>query len=235
MPTMSEHKYISNIVHSEFIYLIWKSPEGSRFPVGKLYRNDRFEYIAKQSAYEAGFTCYPAFAIFAEASLIEYSEPIKVFSRRLPPKSRSDYGKFLALYGLDHTLDAVKNISDFDLLAYTGAHLTDNPFSFANPFNGCKPPFQFVMQAAAFERYGLDIKKEELLEKNLNLASEPENPKDKEAISVKFGEEKIAYVPRSHTEVFHEWLKLGFRIDLTVFRINGTDEHRYLYLFVSVS
>ena len=202
MPTMSEHKYISNIVHSEFIYLIWKSPEGSRFPVGKLYRNDRFEYIAKQSAYEAGFTCYPAFAIFAEASLIEYSE---------------------------------KNISDFYLLAYTGAHLKDNPFSFANPFNGCKPPFQFVMQGAAFERYGVNFNNNDLLEQSLSLCPEPANSMDKEAISVKFGEEKIAYVPRSHTEVFHEWLKLGFRIDLTVFRINGTDEHRYLYLFVSVS
>jgi hypothetical protein len=232
---MSEHKYISNIVQSEFIYLIWKSPKGNRFPVGKLYRNDRFEYIAKHSAYEAGFTCYAAFAIFTEAPLIEYSEPIKVFSRRLPPKSRSDYGKFLALYGLDHTLDAVKNISDFDLLAYTGAHLTDNPFSFANPFKDCKPPFQFVMQAAAFERYGVNFNNNDLLEQSLSLCPEPENPKDKEAISVKFGEEKIAYISRSYTEAFHEWLIHGFNIDLTVFRINGADEHRYLYLFVSVS
>lgn len=235
MPTISEHKYIEGLVHSEFIYLIWKSPAGDRFPVGKLYRDDKFEYIAKESAYDAGFTCYPAFAIFTEAPSIEYTEPIKVFTRRLPPKSRSDYGKFLALYGLDYKSEAVKDISDFDLLAYTGAHLADNPFSFANPFKGCKPPFQFIMQAAAFHIYGQKIQNQELLlEKNLNLALEPENPKDIHALSIKFQEQKIAYVPRSYTEVFHEWLKLEFKIDLSVFRINGTDEHRYLYLFVSV-
>ena len=236
MPTVNEHKYITDIVHSEFIDLIWKSPEGNRFCVGKLYRNDKFEYIKDNpAAYQAGFTCYPAFAIFTQSEITEYPEPIKVFARRLPPKSRSDYSRFLALYGLDYKSEFVKNISDFDLLAYTGAHLTDNPFSFANPFVGCEPPFQFVMQAAAFDRYGKNLKDEELLKQNFSFNVESENPIDQQALAIRVGKEKIAYVPRSYTEVFHKWLKIGFKVNLSAFRINGTETHRYLYLFVSVS
>ena len=124
---MQSEKTISNIVKSRFLYLIWKNEQSSkRFAVGKLYE-DRFEYFDKNTLEEAideGFQGFPAFSLDEKT----HSNALKVFMRRLPPKNRTDYDKFLALYGLDYEKEIVKNISDFELLGYTGAYVSGNSF-----------------------------------------------------------------------------------------------------------
>lgn len=231
MSKLLTKKLIKDVVKSDFLYLMWKSPEKERYIVGKLYPN-KFQYIKNQKAEELGFTGYPAFNIEQE----EHDNPIETFMRRLPPKHRTDIDKYLNLYALSIDLIKEKSITDFQLLGYTGAYVTGDPFNFANPFMGedCKPPIQFILKAAAFNRYHQNFIRENLVGKSISLEKEPSNSCDSNAVKLYCDSQQIGYIPHGYSETITKWINSGCQFDVTVDRINGSPESPDLYLFVQV-
>ena len=230
---MQSEKTISNIVKSRFLYLIWKNEKSSKhFIVGKLYE-DRFEYLDKDSLKESidnGFEGVPAFDLDKKS----HENALKVFMRRLPPKNRTDYDKFLSLYGLDINLDSVKSISDFELLGYTGAYVSGNSFHLTNPFIDIEAPFEFVFRASAFNQYSKNLEDHLEINSQLSLKLERDNIFDNRAIQIVYKDIHIAYIPRGLIDSFHFWLKRDYKINLYTYRINGSSSYQYLYVFAEL-
>ncbi|RUW73380.1 MAG: hypothetical protein E5V37_26395 [Mesorhizobium sp.] len=122
---------IKYLAEPKQLLLAWQAPDHlgnrQRWAVGVIDISGQecsFRYVTSDSEFRAlnghgrekliglGFLGYPAFSMQRP---IHRSEVLPTLMRRLPPRSRPDFGAFLQLYGL--APDA--NPSDFALLAYT--------------------------------------------------------------------------------------------------------------------
>jgi len=79
---------------------------------------DSQDYV---DAIKNGFTGYPAFGLNKGPFT---NNVMDTFMKRLPPRSRRDFGKFLANHHLSENFDG----SDFDLIVHTGISLPSDGF-----------------------------------------------------------------------------------------------------------
>lgn len=229
-------QYIQKIIKPTVLYLMWKGPKNRRYKVGDLYE-DKFTYDTDSTefsqAIEEGFKGFPAFSLEQKT----HKNPLPVFMRRCPPKSRSDYATYLRAFGLDPQKQ--DGLDDFTLLGYTGAHVPENRFNLANPFVGVSSPFDFVMQVAGahheFLKKNPAIKPNTLIESTLKAEAEPENEFDNKAIKLLLESgETLGYVPRGLNETFHKWLGENEVLDIKISRTNGMPDHPYVYAYIKV-
>jgi hypothetical protein len=179
-----------------------------------------------------GFTGYPTFKYNdKELSNKEYSDGVlESFLRRIPPKKRGDFGKYLRL----NRLPTDKDISDYALLGYTGAKLPTDGFSIVNPFFGLVGPCEFLMELAGF-RYTKKFNSEDLnIGNTVSIKAEPENQHDPKAVKISYKGEKIGYINRVLVETFHKWLDSKAKVNLTIERINGSSTRPVVYLFIRI-
>ena len=171
------------------LLLVWQAPDGrdrSLLAVGELRDQNgviSFRYLPNTDdfckAVELGFVCYPAFRKHEG----EYTDGVMdSFLRRLPPRSRGDFIKFLEQWCLPATAD----LSDFALLAYSGAKLPSDGFSLVWPLDEVTAPGEVLLEVAGFRYQGVGLN--ELTEgMPVKFVCEPDNDKDSKALRIEVG------------------------------------------------
>jgi hypothetical protein len=184
-----------------------------------------------KNAVADGFKGYPAYPI--ENGQL-FKNVLGIFMRRLPPRSRKDFHIFLDSI----RIKSDTAISDFALLGYSGGKLPDDDFFFIHPFEDADDKFELLTMIQGLRRYPSAVK---LIEDNLlttdsdvKFIREPENKFDPQAIAIYFENTKLGYIGRGLLSSFHSWLgdnriKVAF-----IERINGSIDHRKVYIFVKV-
>lgn len=226
---------IKNIYEPRLLAVAWQEPEGenrTRHIVAQLEKSDRgivFRYLTRgedfKKAQQQGFTYYPAFRKIDR----EYPDrPLDSFMRRLPPRTRGDYAKYLAQW----CLTPEQSISDFALLGYTGASLPTDGFSITPILEDVTAPAEFLMEVTGVRHQNIDRKKL-TSEMPVTFKKEPENPKDPAAIAIYAQEQKIGYVNRIQTKGIANLMESN-KVKPHIERINGTTECPNIYLFVEV-
>lgn len=214
------------------LLLVWQSPEGTghnRFVVGEVCLDDKgymFRYLVNtvqfDNACTEGFTCYPAFRKTNQ----EYSEGIlETFLRRMPPRKRGDFGKYLEQWRLSPDIE----ITDFALLGHTGAKLPNDGFSLINPFDNIDAPYEFYIEVAGF-RYQ-DVLLEDISEDMaVDFISDPDNQNDQNAVRVEVAGQRIGYINKTQSVAFNRWIQ-QYSITACIERINGTAGRPLVYVF----
>lgn len=233
-------KYIEHLVEPDRLLLTWQAQESerrSRYLVGELLRADDrvvLNYFKDTADYQEasahGFKGYPAFQ--AKSGITTYdSHVMEAFVRRLPPRSRRDFPRFLELRGIQ----AGASMSDFALLGYAGAKLPDDGFELVHPFDDVDGPFEFIIEIAGF-RYNSEVSADELAAGSpVSFARESTNAYDPRAIRIEMNGKKLGYVDRGRLGLFHSHLDAGDTIVGEVNRKNGTAERPLIYIYTAIT
>lgn len=231
MPSFIEH-----LVEPQRLLLCWQaraSKKRSRYRVGELFKQGNdvvlryYNGAEMEAAKEAGFKGYPAFSLEQP----EHSNQVlEAFKRRLPPRSRRDFSRYLEL----RAIPLQAEISDFALLGYSGAKLPDDGFELVHPFDEPPEAFEVLIEVAGF-RHEAEVGHEELRPGDfIQFEAEPENPEDAQAIRVERSGAKLGYVPRGQLSMLHSMLEQQASISGEIFRINGTAERPLVYVLIKV-
>lgn len=232
-------KLIRHIIEPRKLYLVWQAPEGKerlRRVVGQLFRENTqvlFQYLLHTPDFEAakknGFEGYVA---FKTNDRVYSSGVLEVFMRRLPPRSRTDFGDYLRRLGLPPDAE----LSDFALLGYSEAKLPGDGFSIINSFEDCPDPCEFLTEIAGF-RYYSGMTPDFLAKAvGMSVSFKPvdDNPYDEHAVQIYGGDTMVGYVNRIQAKSFRRWL-VSNKIEATIERINEKKERPQVNVFVSVN
>jgi len=229
-------RYIEHIIEPEKLLLSWQAREGERqrMFVAELVRNgDDADLVYLKNSEEfskaqhLGFKEYPGFSIEKDI----YKNVLTSFMKRLPPRSRGDFCRFLDAL----RIKSVAEISNFALLGYSRAKLPDDDFTVIHPFGNALPPFEFMLPVQGYRYYKERLPLGSLSdEMQACFEAEPSNEHDPKAIKIIINGVTAGYVCRGLTSSFHKWLQDGLTITANVERINGTQEKPAVYLYVSV-
>ena len=231
-------KIIKHLIEFNKLYLVWQAdrdPNRLRYIVAELIRSEDvvvLKYLKNtddfKKAKSFGFENHPAFTLEQE---IHSNGVLETLMLRLPPRKRGDFPKYLELLRLPADREISGKISDFSLLAYSGAKLPGDGFSIAPYFDNLNFPFEFLIEVAGFRHVsGAPLEKIEL---NSAVTFEPDinNKIDPNAISILLNGQKIGYIPRVLTSQFHTWITKG-NIRGSIEKKNGSFEKPVLYLFI---
>lgn len=226
--------FIEHIQEPKRLLLAWQGSEGSsrtRHTVAELLKQGdmpvRLRYLTDTPDFSAacaeGFVNFPAFRKVEQTYDLGV---VETFMRRLPPRSRGDYAQYLEQF----RLRPETKISDFALLAYTGAKLPGDGFSIVNPLDDVSTACEVLIEVAGF-RHNAQIPVNDVkLGDVVDFVPEPQNPYDPNALAIHLHGRKIGYVPRQQASAIHKWREAG-GLSAQVERVNGRPERPLLYLF----
>ncbi|OLO10505.1 hypothetical protein BTW10_14210 [Chromohalobacter japonicus] len=231
-------RFIEHLVEPRRLLLYWQARESknrSRYCVGQLVKHGGdvwLQYgVDEQEMAEArkmDFQGYPAFSLNRSE---HRHHVLDAFMRRLPPRNRRDFGRYLELRGISRDAD----ISDFGLLGYTGAKLPNDGFELVHPFDEPPTEFEMLLEVAGF-RHEAEIGASHLKAGDpVRFVPEPDNTYDHLAIRIESQVRKLGYVPRGQLEMLHRMIDQGASLEGLVFRINGTDDRPLVYVLTSVT
>lgn len=229
-------RFIEHLVEPQRLLLYWQARESkkrSRYRVGQLVMKGgqvMLQYDHGPEVAEAkkmGFEGYPAFPL----RQAEHSHQVmEAFKRRLPPRSRGDFIRYLELRAIPGDAE----ISDFALLGYSGAKLPNDGFELVHPFDDPPDAFEVLVEVAGF-RHEAKLDAVELNEGDaVQFVPEPHNPVDCGAIRMESVGRKLGYVPKGHLDMLHRMLDRGAKLEGEVFRINGSPERPLVYVFTRI-
>lgn len=228
--------FIEHLVEPERLLLYWQARESQqrkRYCVGQLVTKDGqvvLQYANDTEAAEAkemGFEGYPAFPLKTKE---HHHQVLEAFKRRLPPRSRGDFSRYLTL----RAIPAEAEISNFALLGYSGAKLPNDGFELVHPFDDPPKAFEVLLEVAGF-RHEANLDVVELnVGDPVQFEREPENQFDGLAIRVESSGKKLGYVPRGHLDMLHRMLDKGAVLNGEVFRINGSSERPLVYVLTRI-
>lgn len=228
---------IKHVTDPDRLLLVWQAPESKshvRFVVGELCQYEGrvvFRYLSDTAEFKKacaeGFVGYPAFRKIGQ----EYTQGVlDSFLRRLPPRKRGDFVKYLEQWRLAPNVE----ISDFALLGHTGAKLPNDGFSLINPFDHIEPPYEFYIEVAGF-RHQQNVSIDDIsVGMNAVFIAEPTNEHNGDAVRIEVSGKKIGYVNNAQCKAFNRWLR-QYSIDASVERINGTSERPLIYIYGRVN
>jgi len=231
-------RYIEHIIEPEKLLLSWQTSipgeSRQRMFVAELMRQGddaKLVYLHESEDFSRAqsleFEGYPGFDIDKDI----HENVLPSFMRRLPPRSRGDFGRFLDALRIKSDAE----VSDFALLGYSGAKLPDDDFTVIHPFENASPPFELMVAVQGYQHYQDALPQADLLTgMQAYFEAEPDNPRDRQAIKILIGGVHIGYVCRGLTGSFHDWIRRGLTISASVERINGTEHKPKIYLYVSV-
>jgi hypothetical protein len=233
--------YITHIIEPAKLLLSWQAPPASpdrgRHIVGELRRRgpdadlvylvDSPEYAkAKDKGFPGEYPGFPAGR--------NHAGVLAAFMRRLPPRQRSDFDKFLEAI----RIRPGTRISDFALLGYAGGRLPGDDFYIIHPFDGAEPPFEFLLMVAGYRHYRQTVPYEALAPgMAARFENEPDNIHDPDAVRIVIpgvSDSTAGYVCRGLLPQFRRWLMAGLEVSAVVDRKNGMSEHPLVHLFVEV-
>lgn len=230
-------KFIEHILEPQRLLLVWQGSEGSSRsrraiaelirqadgPVQLRYLTDTEELKAAQAE---GFICFPAFRKLEQSYDLGV---VDTFMRRLPPRSRGDYAQYLEQFRLRPEMQ----ISDFALLAYTGAKLPSDGFSIVNPLENITTDADVLIEVAGFRHHANLDSKVIRPGESARFLGEPDNPHDPNAVAILVRDQKIGYVPRQQTLAVRQLATAG-AIEACVERVNGRPDRPLVYLFATL-
>lgn len=229
--------FIEHILEPKRLLLVWQGSEGSsrtRHTVAELLRQGdkpvRLRYLTGtqdfDSACEEGFTNFPAFRKVDQTYDLGVEE---TFMRRLPPRSRGDYGQYLEQFRLRPGI----RISDFALLAYTGAKLPGDGFSIISPLEDVVGSCEILLEVAGF-RYSSQLSITDI-QPGETVMFEPEanNPSDLNSVAILVRGQKIGYVPRQQAPAIRRQSE-AVSLSAQVERVNGRTDRPLVYLFTTL-
>lgn len=229
-------RLIEHLVEPQRLLLFWQARESqkrSRYRVGQLVKQDghvvlHYDVGAEMAlAKEVGFQGYPAFPL---KRLEHHHQVMEAFMRRLPPRTRRDFSRYLEL----RAIPADAEVSDFALLGYSGAKLPDDGFELVHPFDEPPATFEVLIEIAGF-RHEAELEVSELQAGDaVQFVPEPENPIDSSAIRMESKECKLGYVPRGHLDMLNRMLSGGAELVGEVFRFNGTPDRPLVYVLTKI-
>jgi hypothetical protein len=224
---------IKHVPDPNRLLLVWQAPEGksrARFVVGELCQQEGqvvFRYLSDTAEFKKacaeGFVCYPAF----RKTNLEYTQNVlDTFLRRLPPRKRGDFGKYLEQWRLAPNVE----ISDFALLGHTGAKLPNDGFSLINPFDQIELPHEFYIEVAGFRHQKNICIADISVGMDTAFIAEPENEFNRNAVRIEVAGKIIGYVSNPQCKAFNNWLEL-YSISASIERINGTSDRPLVYIY----
>lgn len=225
---------LHSIAEPNSLLVTWQPKSGgARFLVATISRQTDgyvFTYLTGSKDFElaknAGFNGHPAF----NQEVREHSNNVlDPFLRRLPPKSRGDFGRYLQQHCLPNPFHA----SDFALLGYTGAKSPADGFILFPDFTDVHSSFDYLLEVAG-TRYetALDLAKINL-DDPITLVPEDNNQFDENAIALYHPQGKIGYVNKVFCKLLRQLLP-ATPISASIAKKNGTAERPLLYLLLSV-
>lgn len=226
---------IEHIIEPNRLLLVWQSPSrqpASRLVVGELTRASdavelRYGVVRDDfaTAEAAGFRGYPA---FPKLDRVYRKGVLDTFMRRLPPRNRQDFARFLE----QRRLPADADLSDFALLGYSEARVAGDEFSLMHPFDDVAGPCELLTEIAGFRHHGKTV---EGLRRGqpVTLEPEPTSEHDAEAVQVLAEGRRLGYVNRVQLPAFRRWLCTG-SVDARIERINGRPDRPAVFIFVRV-
>lgn len=227
---------IENSIHVNTLFLTWQSnlDRNQRYLVGSLKRLSsgfEFSYLVKTLDYEnalaQGFQGYPAFPLDKGPFT---NDVMATFMKRLPPRSRRDFKKYLLNHHLPETFDG----SDFDLIAHTGIQLPSDGFDLIPNLEEAALPFDYMMEVAG-TRYYLSYEQVSEIEPNsiVELKPEDDNEFDCNAVSVELDGVIIGYVNKLFCKTVRKLMNKN--LNCFVAKVSGTLERPLIYVMVSAN
>lgn len=227
-------RWIEHVREPDRLVLTWQSPDLSaedrmRYAVADLFRDEEDAYLIYREnddverARGLGYVGYPAFRPGGS----RHSSALSAFVRRIPPRGRSDFSRYLENYRLKDT-----SVSDFALLGYTEAKLPTDGFSLVDTLESAVPPSEYLLEVAGYRHY-LENSKDLEVGEMLSLALEPDNKFDPGAVMIQTRGRCIGYINRIQAPVVSRWVT-NSSVSAWLERKNGTEGRPRAYIFVEV-
>ena len=226
--------WIDYLQEPDELLLVWQPPadveDRLRWAVGRLksYAGETFFSYLRDEEFQTlnlgrqeatlkryGFSGYPAFDKMRQPDEGVWRDAVRTFSRRVPPRYRSDFGAYLE----HHKVKDAAKLSPMGLLAVTEAHLPSDGFSLVDPLNPAATVVDFVFEIAGFRhRVGptSGLRQGDML----TFVAEPDNKWDPTAIQIMSQDLCIGYVNRLQTTTVGKWLTTR-DLQCCIARING--------------
>ncbi|MBU0545733.1 MAG: HIRAN domain-containing protein [Candidatus Margulisbacteria bacterium] len=231
-------KWIENIIEPHRLLLTWQPSDTKnrlRRIIGELINDGekvKMNYLIGTKDYEEakklGFNGFASFSLDSTT----YDNVLDVFMKRLPPRNRSDFNKYMEAIRIP--ID--KQISDFALLGYSGARLPDDDYTIVHPFENVQGRCEVLTEICGF-RHNEGVKNVDELEigQAVFLAKEPNNQFDSLAVKIMFNNKRLGYINRVQIQAFNEWINNNSIEEVTIEKINGSKESPKVYVFVKVN
>lgn len=226
---------IKNTLHVNTLFLSWQSnrDRNQRYLVGQLKRLDEgfeFSYLTSSDdflhAKNQGFLGYPAFPLDKGPFT---NDVIVTFMKRLPPRSRRDFKKYLLINHLPETFDG----SDFDLITHTGIQLPSDGFDLIPNLEEAEIPFEYFMEVAG-TRYHMTFEQVSALElgASVRLKCEDENEFDSNAVAMYVDNLRIGYVNKLMCPTIRALMERD--LSCSVVSTSGSEERPLINVMLSV-
>ncbi|MEH0197271.1 HIRAN domain-containing protein [Caulobacter sp. CCNWLY153] len=239
-----EH-WIEHVGEPDRLILAWQAPveqkDRVRWAVGELSRSpsggqfryfDGSEFIHLNSGRtpgdlrSAGYLGYPAFDVAHPGAFT--SGVLDAFMRRIPPRTRPDFPRYLAHFRMGPT----SKLSDFALLGLTEARLPGDGFSLVDPLAPEQERRDLVFEIAG-HRHNVECRERLVEGVELKLVPDPANEHDANAIRIEADGELIGHVNRLQAPVVGQWLR-SRDVRVWLLRLNGTPDKPRAFAFLSV-
>ncbi|CAV18315.1 hypothetical protein [Vibrio atlanticus] len=225
---------IENPLHVETLFLTWQSnsDRNQRYLVGVLKKaasGFEFSYLVDTPDYitalEHGFMGYPAFRLGGE---VYTNDVMTTFMKRLPPRSRRDFRKYLTNHYLSENFDG----SDFDLISHTGIQLPSDGFDLVPDLSEAQLPFDYLMEVAGSRYYITGDEAASIgIGTQVRFECENDNEFDCNAVALFIGTQPIGYINKLICPAFRELMTRD--ISCHVAKVSGTVDRPLIFVMFS--
>lgn len=238
---------IEHVREPRRLILAWQAPDqfGERFrwAIGvvspsqgdyafQYLKDDEFAALNQmRTPQELSSLGYRGFTVFGPNNSIVYTKSVlSPFLRRLPPRSRTDFGDYLQSFRISR----MANVSDFALLGLTEAKLPSDGFSLVDEYADREGERELLVELAGHRYYRSKLKHALRTGEPVELEMEPSNPYDPNAIVVRYFGEPLGYINRLQASAFREWI-VKRRVQAHLEKLNGTESKPRAFIFAKIS
>jgi hypothetical protein len=225
------------------LLLAWQAPDvvgdRQRWAVGELTRvgmDARLRYFADEEFQSLNFNQpfgkilgygYRGYPAFPRDQLVHEDNVLEALMRRLPPRNRSDFGRYR-----EHlSLRPKTEISDFALLGLSEAQLPSDGFSVVDPLSPDVKHCELISEVASYRYYAKNHPQPNLGQV-VDLVPEPGNTFDPNAIMVMIGDGKLGYINRIQAPAILEWIR-QCRASAAIERLNGRPDRPRAFIYLA--
>lgn len=229
-------QFLEHLIEPNKLLVTWQSADKehrTRYVIGELLRTQNnqisltysIDSIDFKNAQAHGFEPYAAFPNIHET---HHQGVLEAFMRRLPPKSRADYGQYLEGF----RIKADSTLSDFALLGYTGAKLPSDGFAIINPFDNINTQFDCLIEVAGYRYNQMD---DVPMKHNVTFKIGHYNKTNEPMIEIYLNNNRIGYITRALITSFQQWINDQRIESAWIEKKNGTLSQPIIYFYLKTS
>jgi hypothetical protein len=227
---------ISHLIEPSKLLITWQSADKEHrtcYIIGELTRTPdnhvSLTYLVNSTDFKNaktyGFEPYAAFPNIHET---HHQGVLEAFMRRLPPKSRADYGQYLEGF----RIKADSTLSDFALLGYTGAKLPSDGFAIINPFDNINTPFDCLIEVAGYRYNQMD---DVPMKHDITFKIGHYSETNELMIEIFLDDHRIGYITRALIEPFQQWINDKRIENAWIEKKNGTSLQPVIYFYLNIA